>query len=127
VDKLELIASAWTLAWGISYIITAIFTPSIGGDTNTGIAFYGILGILITISTILLQLKLQTITRVILCYLLIDVSIASIAGAVGSWSGIVTWNVPFADKALFSITMAFMNFISAVFMLILALGKQVQP
>ena len=131
MNKLELVATAWLLAWGISNIMTAIFTPSIAGDVGSdavlGMLFYGSLGIILTTVTILLQFKLSTLTRVFLCYILFALAVMSVFGTVASWSGIAVWDVPFADKAGFNISMAFMDFISAVFMLILALGKQVEP
>jgi len=127
MNKLELVATAWLLAWGMSYIITAIFAPSIGGDVTSGMLFYGFLGIVLTTVTILLQFKLSTLTRVFLCFVLFALAVVSVFGAVISWSGIAIWNVPFADKTIFNITMAFIDFISAVFMLVLALGKQVEP
>ncbi len=125
--NLERISIAWLTAWGISYIATALIAPEIAGtNTNNNItsAFYFLTGILFIMALILRHIgyKRQT-SRYISDIILIILTFFEIVSGVASWTGVVTWNVPFANKELFQVTMGFMDFVSAVFMLILILPE----
>lgn len=102
--------------WGGAYIATAIFAPQISGDTFLGTVFYTILGI-VTISSVLIQKYDKTMGSIIL----FPLAVVGIYGGVASWSGIATWNVPFPNKELFQVSMAFGELVTAVLMLYLAL------
>jgi len=116
---LENFAVSWLIAWGMSYIATAIFAPSIAGDFRVGILTYTLVGILIIATSTLKWFPNTNPFDRIRRFTLFVLASMSILSGVQSWTGVLIWNVPFASKELFQITMAFMDFISAVFMLIL--------
>lgn len=109
--------------WGIAYITTAIYAPSIGGDPSLGSAIYSALGSAIIVLVIIRAFKhdptefLSYWVRV----LLFVVALIEIYGGIASWTGLAVWNVPFANKEIFQVSMAFADLVSAVLMLYLAL------
>jgi len=119
--NLRSIALAWMLMWGLSYIFVAMVAPEIAGDTAlVGASSYAILGLLIFLAVILLDTKYEWIGKILFCIL----GAIMVFGGVTSWIGMAVWNVPFADKALFQVSMAFADLISAVFMFVLVLEDQ---
>jgi len=116
-------ALCWLLMWGIAYIVTAIYAPGIGGDPFLGSMMYSALGGAIIVLVIIRAFKhdptefLSYWVRV----LLFVVALIEIYGGIASWTGLAVWNVPFTNKELFQISMAFADLVSAVLMLYLAL------
>jgi hypothetical protein len=110
---------SYLAVWAFSYIIVAIFAPQISGDPLFGRLVYMCIGAVLLVSLWLfsdrpagLNLKANRIGQVFLLVL----SIVSVYGAVTSWTGLATWNVPFANKELFQVSMALANMIAAVLM-----------
>lgn len=110
-------AACWVLMWGGAYIATALFAPQISGDPLLGTVFYMILG-LATIGSIVVQKYSKPLLGPIMLFTL---AIIGIYGGVASWSGIALWNVPFPNKELFQVSMAFGELMTSVLMLYLAL------
>ncbi|MCJ7561245.1 hypothetical protein MUO79_11630 [Candidatus Bathyarchaeota archaeon] len=118
-STLTRLSVAWLVMWAISYFAVAAIAPGISGDPNDVWLYAGFGGALL-VGVILTQLSseiLSLIGDVVLC-LLAGLSVGS---GVASWAGVVVWNVPFADKVLFQVSMAFADLISAVFMFALVL------
>lgn len=109
---------AWIIIWGLSYIITAIVAPNISEvDPIT----YGFLGIVIISILVLAHFAQFQISRECLGIAFLALSITMVCGAVVSWTGAGLWNVPFPNKELFQVSMALADFLSAVFMMLLAI------
>jgi hypothetical protein len=106
--------------WGGAYIATAIFAPQISGDSFLGTVFYMILGVA-TIASVLVHIFSKTMLGPLL---LLVLAIIGIYGGVASWSGIAIWNVPFPNKELFQVSMAFGELITSVLMLYLTLFRE---
>lgn len=114
------IAAAWLLMWAFSYLAVAMMAPWIGGDDqNLSIEIYALMyvWIVVTLTAYAHEPKLRTASRISL-YIM---GIVSTFAGIASWTGVAVWNVPFANKELFQISMAFADLISAVFMFLLAL------
>ena len=123
MNSLERFAVAWTIMWGMSYIVTALFAPEITGDTTlVGTLLFSILGTLILITLILLHTKRERIGK----FLFGVLGCMMTFGGVASWTGLVRWNVPFVVVDLFQVSMAFADLISAVFMFVLATTEEVR-
>ncbi len=113
------IAICWTLMWGLAYFATGLFTPEImGSSTLIGFLTCDVLGGAIIFALELRQLSSswRTLARVMLVIL----ALVEISGGILSWSGASLWNIPFANKEIFQVSMAFADLVSAVFMLYLA-------
>jgi len=130
------LARAWLLMWGLSYIIVAAIAPGIAGDIRLGQLTYGVLGLSIIGALILFYYERNeeepfpgggihvvrrrpyvNTARFILCVL----GYISVCGGVASWTGLAVWHVPFENQqAIFQVSMAFANLLSAVFMFALA-------
>lgn len=117
--SLRKFAFAWNLMWGLGYIIVALSAPWIGGEEVTiNIALYMALGIGILFSLTLLYLKKwYRVGRGILMIL----GVISVYGGIASWTGLTLWNVPFPNRELFQVSMAFADLLGAVFMFVLAI------
>jgi hypothetical protein len=116
-ENLKNVTNAWLIAWAFAYLVTAVFAPGIAGDVLTGQILYAIVGLLIIVSLALLHGR-NTDLRNGGMILLFGLAAFSVFGAVGSWTGLVVWNVPFQAKEVFQVTMGLMDFLGAVFMLI---------
>ena len=116
-------ALCWLLMWAIAYIVTTIYAPSISGDPFLGSVMYSALGSAIIVLVIIRAFKHDPTELLSYCVrlLLFIMAILEIYGGITSWTGLAVWNVPFANKELFQISMAFADLVSAVLMLYLAL------
>jgi len=118
MDGLTKFSIAWNIMWGLCYALAALFTPYIAEGYTW---LYVILSIAILSSILCLFSK---VTLVIysgrICLFIL--AIIEVFGGITSWSGLYTWNVPFPNKEIFQVSMAFADLISAVFMFALALG-----
>lgn len=68
--------------------------------------------------------KFGYITIRVNAILLVVLAMLSVYSGVASWTGKAIWAVPFANKEIFQVSMAFLDLLGAVFMLDLALEKQ---
>jgi len=57
--------------------------------------------------------------------LLFALGIVEVLAAVTSWSGVMTWNVPFSDKAIFNVSMSFLDFAGAIALFVKALNVKI--
>jgi hypothetical protein len=115
------LAIAWNIMWALSYFIVAFLAPNIGGGSAIGnMALFLAFGIALLSATVLTSWakgNMRTTGRV----LLVILATISVGSGVASWTGVALWNVPFANKEPFQISMAFADLVGAVFMLYLAL------
>ena len=127
-SSLRKFAVAWTLMWAFAYIFTAVFAPYVGGEdvTTNFVTFLG-LGAWMIISLALYSNKSPcvnvSITRseIIGRIFLFWLGLIEVFGGITSWTGLALWNVPFPNKELFQVSMAFADLIAAVFMFYLAI------
>jgi hypothetical protein len=117
MENLKNVANSWLIAWALAYLFTAIFAPGLSGDVLTGEILYGVIGIALLVSVALLHTKALILHKLGVIVLLI-VAAFSVYGAIASWSGLFVWNVPFANKEVFQVTMGLMDFLGAFFMLV---------
>ena len=116
-------AICWLLMWGMSYIATALFAPEISGDLVLGAISYSFLGSVLIALVVARSFRnnLLTFSGWWIRYGLFALALVATYGGILSWSGVAVWNVPFPNKELFQVSMAFGNLFSAVLMLYLAL------
>lgn len=116
-------ALCWVLMWGIAYIATAIYAPSIGGDPLPSSVIYFALGSVLIIVVLIRAFKHDPTELLSYCprVVLFVIALLEIYGGIVCWTGLAIWNVPFANKELFQVTMAFADLVSAVLMMHLAL------
>lgn len=119
MNGLERFAVAWLLMWGLSYIFAALLAPEISGDVTHGRIAFSFIGVAILAALLLLRTSGRIIGRLLLLIL----GVPEVICGVASWTGIIIWNVPFMDKALFQVSMAFLDLVSATFMFFLAIEK----
>lgn len=116
--NLKDLAEAWTIMWGISYIITALVAPSISEVPAVG---YGVLGAFIIFMVVFMHLANDKFGYRIMAGVFFALGIAMTYGGVVSWTGAGLWNIPFPNKELFQISMAFADMLSAVFLFLLSI------
>ena len=116
--NLKDLAEAWTIMWGLSYIIVALVAPSISEAPPIG---YGLLGIVILWMVFLMYVAYDKLGYRILAGAFFALGVAMVYGGVVSWTGAGLWNVSFPNKELFQVSMAFADLLSAVFMFMLGL------
>jgi hypothetical protein len=125
VKIIKQFAIAWNIMWAFSYLVVAFLAPNIGGGSTTGnmliFLAFGIALLSATVLTSWTKGTMRTAGRI----LLVILAIISVASGVASWTGVALWNVPFANKELFQVSMAFADLIGAVFMLDLTLEKNI--
>ena len=99
---------AWILMWGLTYLFCAIIKPDIFEGFSS---IYGFIS-MATIGGLMLAglfLGSSNKSRIVLFFMGVFETMCGII----SWSGAVTWNIPFQDKAIFNVSMAFLDFIGA--------------
>ena len=116
-------AICWLLMWGMSYIATALFAPEISGNPILGAILYSFLGSVLIALVVARSFinDSQTWAGAWIRYGLFAFALVATYGGILSWSGLAVWNVPFPNKELFQVSMAFGNLFSAVLMLYLAI------
>ena len=112
---------AWNIMWALSYLVVAFVAPGIGGNPVwLSTVVFVLFGIALLSATILTRWAKST-TRTAGRIMLIILAVISVYSGVASWTGAALWVVPFADKEIFQVSMAFADLLGAVFMLDLAL------
>lgn len=107
---------SWLLMWGSSYIICAVIAPTIQVDTpNWAYALVGVFIVLCVVGHAFNRTR--NLSR---AGFLIFAVWETISG-VGSYAGVYLWNVPFQDLAVFQVSMAFADLLSAAMMFWLAI------
>jgi hypothetical protein len=112
-------AEAWTIMWGLSYIMVALVAPKISGASDA--LSYAILGGFILFAILLSEIADDQFGYYIVGGILSFLGGAEVFGGVASWSGVAQWNVPFPNKEIFQVSMAFADLLSAVFLILLAI------
>ena len=127
MNNLTKIASAWTAMWTLSYFAVAALAPNVGGDTPLiGIFTFGLFGVLLVVAMALSLFGYNLWQRAGQVLLWGCAGVSMISG-VASWTGVAIWQVPFASKEVFQVTMAAMDFIGAFFMTLLAISVERRP
>ena len=116
--NLKDLAEALTIMWGTSYIMTALVAPSI---SDAPAILYGALGALILFMILMMHLAYDKLGYRIVAVVFFALGILMTYGGVVSWTGAGLWNVPFPNKDLFQISMAFADMLSAVFLFLLGI------
>ena len=100
---------SWLLMWSLTYIICAILKPNIFQSLPP---LWSCIVMIVFGGYMLVGLFFRQTTagRIIL---FISGVLETISG-VASWTGIIYYNVPFADKALFNIMMSGLDGVSAI-------------
>jgi hypothetical protein len=115
ISNLGTFLLSWLMMWGLSYVAVAVISPNVDlGTPNWAYATIGILQILCVVGYSFDRTR--KLTRVGFFIF----AIVETVGGVASWCGVSMWNVPFADKALFQISMAFADLLAAAMMFWLA-------
>jgi len=109
--------------WGLAYIFTAIFTPAIAGDVTSGKILYALIGVLLLFTLLMDYMSYDKLGFTIIRFFYCLLGAIEVFGGIASWTGLVTWNVPFTQKEMFNISMAFVDLLSAVFLFVLAIDK----
>jgi len=120
MGSLKNFAVAWLIMWGISYVMVALVAPGVS-DVEPWI--YALLGAAIVFVSLGTYFTMQEPSANPLIYsvALIVLAVLQVWGGVTSWTGEFIWNVPFASKEIFQVSMAFADFIAAAFMIWLSL------
>lgn len=121
MNSLDRFAVAWTIMWGISYIMVALFVPAV---SDTPALAYGVFGAVILLCCYL-YLSPNKFERDVARCLFFGLGVMEVFGGVASWTGLSRWNVPFMTVEAFQVSMAFADLISAAFMFNLAITKEV--
>lgn len=105
------IIDAILLVWGLSYFVAVAARPDMYGDVSLQLsaAFLAILGALLIVSVFL-------DTSVVYFFM----SVGYIYGFIISWTGMVSWNVPY-DPDTAAVSMAAMDFFIASILMYKAL------
>ena len=108
--------------WAFAYIVTALFAPWVGDlDAFANFAIYLFLGCWIVFTLLLSALVSDMLGQRIVRCLWFVLGLVEVFGGITSWAGLGIWNVPFPNKELFQVSMAFADLLSAVFMFYLAI------
>jgi hypothetical protein len=111
------LAEAWIIMWGVSYIAVALIAPSISDVSPVG---YGVLGGFILFCVFMKHIAYDRLGYLVMAGAFFALGIAETYGGVVSWTGAGLWNVPFPNKELFQVSMAFADMLSAVFLFLLS-------
>lgn len=111
-------AIAWTLMWGLSYIVVAMIAPDISDLPGIVYIVTGEL-IIMGVTMKVCDIHARGFTNIFLGCL----GGLMIYGGIASWTGVAIWNVPFENLELFQVSMAFADLLSATFMFVLALER----
>lgn len=115
------ISDSWILMWGTAYLACAIVAPDI---FDLPVLYSRVL--LIAVGAIMvygLYLANSQYTATAGRAILFIMGVEETFGGILSFSGSIMWNVPFADKALFNVSMALAELVAAMFLFNRALGK----
>jgi hypothetical protein len=124
VKIIKQLAIAWNLMWALSYLVVAFVAPGIGGNPVwLSTVVFLVFGIALLSATVMTSWAKYNATRTVGRIMLVILAVISVYSGIASWTGVALWIVPFADKALFQVSMAFADLIGAAFMLDLALEK----
>lgn len=107
-------AVAWNVMWALTYIIVAVIAPNISLDTPA--LFYIIFGAVLLFCVLVQYLATDALGRRLAALPLIFFGIIMTYTGVASWTGVLLWNVPFANVEIFQVSMAFADLFSAVFL-----------
>ena len=114
-------SSAWLFMWALSYLAVAVLAPDIGGGAAWDWLIFVAFGIFLIVGTIFANWSSLRYTNVAGRIILFVLAVISVGSGIASWTGLQTWLVPFANKEIFQVSMAFADLISATFMIALAL------
>jgi len=107
--------------YGLTYIFCAAVKPDVfyGLPSIYGAIALITIGILMILGLWLIGKKNSRSAKIILFSLGCHATLAGVA----SWTGLITWDVPFQDKPIFNVSMAFLDLLGAVFLFTRSLGS----
>jgi hypothetical protein len=131
---------SWLVMWALSYLCVAVVAPGVGGPPvwASAVEFLGF-GVALLAATVFVAwgefyLKqtlvpntaagseaaknLMVIGKITLGVL----AVLSVYSGIASFTGVFIWVVPYADKAVTQVSMAFLDLVGAAAMIYLALG-----
>jgi hypothetical protein len=118
MESLKKLAISWTAMWALSYIVVAFEAPSI---SDVSPILYGLLGVILLVMSMVSAVEPEEATvNGILSLVYLFIAHLMVYGGVTSWTGTFIWNVPFEEKELFQVSMAFADFISAAVIIFLS-------
>jgi sulfite exporter TauE/SafE len=111
--------------WALSYIVVALIAPGIGGSPawQSAVSFLAF-GIALLAATMLKSYSESINKQTLGKYILMFLAGLSVYSGIASWTGVALWIVPFANKEIFQVSMAFADLLGAAFMLYLALDEK---
>jgi len=120
ISNFKLFVVSWILMWAMTYIVVPFVAYNILPQTPGW--FYEVYGWLIVATLMCLAFRNPKIKTVgsLLLFILVVLQVES---GVQSWTGAAVWNVPFASKEIFQVSMAFADLVAAVFMIWLLLSE----
>lgn len=118
-------AIAWNIMWALSYLFVALIAPGVGGGSTFGnIITYLLFGALMLATTLIIGFYPGEKNKLVARYVLAVLAVLSVFSGISSFTGVQLWVVPFANKEIFQVSMAFADLLGAAFMLYLALNKE---
>ena len=112
---------AYLFMWGLAYLVVAFVDPEVSGfNVAVSALTYALVGTVLIVGLFFRWLEKYLDFHVGRAILAVLGTIEVYAGVV-SWTGLSVWNVPFASKELFQVSMAFADLISATLMFYLVI------
>ena len=113
---------AWNLMWALSYLAVAFVDPGVGGPPVwEDILVFLVFGVALLLAACFKAYGKQKGTRVLGKWMLCILAVASVFSGIASFTGVQMWSVPFVNREIFQVAMAFADLVGAAFMLTLAL------
>ena len=111
--------------WALSYLIVAFVAPGVGGPPiwESAVAFL-VFGAALLAATLILTAypgKNKNV-KVVARLTLLILAVLEVYSGIASFTGVFIWVVPFANKEVFQVSMAFADLIGAAAMIYRALG-----
>jgi len=94
--------------WGLVYLGCAVVKPDIFEGWPS---IYGFIGMVSIGCLMIVGLVFGNTTKGKI--VLFTMGVFESIGGIASWCGVIMWNVPFQDKAIFNVSMAFLDFLGA--------------
>ena len=116
---------SWLLMWALSYLVVAVVAPGVGGPPVwLDIVEYLGTGAALMAATLIIGYYPGESVKVIARAALVVLAVISVYSGIGSFAGVFIWVVPYADKAVTQVSMAFLDLVGAAAMIYLALDEK---
>ena len=129
-EKTKKLVVSWLLMWALSYLVVAVVAPGVGGSPVwLSVMEFLVFGVALLAATLLTgfdalasRFKSGKSVKLVARVALVVLAVLSVYSGIATWAGVFIWVVPFANKEVFQVSMAFADLIGAAAMLYLALG-----